>query len=440
MKHLATWTSRTMRLLYLAAALLVLLEQGQSQQLDLTGDANEGLSSEQKREQAEDEGDEPSHQFKATRDWKEVQPGEVLPRGVHVRLNLQTGRTEAKLLEKEEPGESQKRTDSSNEGPLLLEKAKDDPSTNAPRKSLRAWRVEELKWRAEELKREMSNLNLKAKSDSEILKGLLLHYQNATTAGKEPLLRDMEFLVHQYDTAVDFIRMDGLLVIAPDLNSTSDTLRELVAFTLGSALQGNPPVQNAVLEFGLLPHLLRLVAIDRSSRVRSRCLFALSCLVRNLPTAQEAFMHHGGLSILAGFFATSSSSSPKLKIKAVTLVYDILMEQRLREISGQADVSKWEGDIKLYGFCSFVPELLQSSDVDVQEKVVQAMLSLEEICYKEFQVHLPRLRSLFEMYQRQIPSESEPERLEEVSAFLYGLFYSLSQLLHFLEKEQKDEL
>lgn len=44
--------------------------------------------------------------------------------------------------------------------------------------------------------------------------------------------------VLQYDTAVDFIRMDGLLVIVPDLNSTSETLRELVAFTLGSALQG----------------------------------------------------------------------------------------------------------------------------------------------------------------------------------------------------------
>lgn len=414
-----------MRLLYLAAALLVLLEQGQSQQLDLTVAANEGLSSEQKREQAEDEGDEPSRQFKATREWQEVQPDEVLPRGVHVRLNLQTGRIEAKLLEREEPGESQKPT---------------DLSTNVPEESLHARRREELKWRAEEFKREMSSLMLKAKSDSEIVKGLLLHYQNATTAGKEPLLRDLEFLVHQYDTAVDFIRMDGLLIIAPDLNSTSDTLRELVAFTLGSALQGNPQVQNAVLEFGLLRPLLRLVAIDRSSRVRSRCLFALSCLVRNLPAAQEAFMHHGGLTVLAGFFATSSSSSPKLKIKAVTLVYDLLMEQRLRQIAGQADVSKLEGNIQLYGFCSFVPELLQSPDIDVQEKVVLAMLSLVETCHKEFQVHLPRLRALLEIYQRQMPSDSEPESLEQVSAFLYGLFYSLSQLLHFLEMKQKDEL
>ncbi|KAG0409805.1 hypothetical protein HPB47_013063 [Ixodes persulcatus] len=65
-----------MRLLCLAAALLVLLERGQSQQHDLTVAANEGVSAEQEREQAEDEEDEPARQFKATREWQEVQPAQ----------------------------------------------------------------------------------------------------------------------------------------------------------------------------------------------------------------------------------------------------------------------------------------------------------------------------------------------------------------------------
>ncbi|EEC05265.1 sil1, putative [Ixodes scapularis] len=320
-----------MRLLCLAAALLVLLERGQTQQHDLTVAANEGASAEQEREQAEDEEDEPARHFKATREWQEVQPGEVLPRGVHVRLNLETGRREAKRLDDEEPGESQKRTDVSKEGRLLLEEAKDDSSKSLPEKPRAAWR-------AEEFKKKMSSLKLKAKSDSEIVRGLLDHYRNATAAGKEPLLRDLEYLVHQYDTAVDFIRMDGLLVIVPDLNSTSETLRELVAFTLGSALQG----------------------------------------------LQEG--------------------------------------------------------IQLYGFCSLVPELLQSPDVDAQEKVVQAMLSLAEICHKEFQVHLPRLHSLLNAYQREVHSESQLKTLEQTSDYFEGLLHSLSQLLDSLERKQKDEL
>uniref|UniRef100_A0A6B0V0P3 Putative sil1 protein endoplasmic reticulum chaperone n=1 Tax=Ixodes ricinus TaxID=34613 RepID=A0A6B0V0P3_IXORI len=189
-----------MRLLCLAAALLVLLERGQSQQHDLTVAANEGVSAEQEREQAEDEEDEPARQFKATREWQEVQPGEVLPRGVHVRLNLETGRREAKRLDDEEPGESQKRTDVSNEGRLLLEEAKDDSSTSLPEKPRAAWR-------AEEFKKKMSSLKLKAKSDSEIVRGLLDHYRNATAAGKEPLLRDLEFLVHQVQLGPPFIRV-----------------------------------------------------------------------------------------------------------------------------------------------------------------------------------------------------------------------------------------
>lgn len=422
-----------MRLLCLAAALLVLLERGQTQQHDLTVAANEGASAEQEREQAEDEEDEPARHFKATREWQEVQPGEVLPRGVHVRLNLETGRREAKRLDDEEPGESQKRTDVSKEGRLLLEEAKDDSSKSLPEKPRAAWR-------AEEFKKKMSSLKLKAKSDSEIVRGLLDHYRNATAAGKEPLLRDLEYLVHQYDTAVDFIRMDGLLVIVPDLNSTSETLRELVAFTLGSALQGNPQVQSSVLEFGLLPQLLRLVAMDPSSRVRSRCLFALSCLVRHLPAAQEALMHHGGLTVLAGLFAMGSSSSAKLQLKAVTLIHDLLVEQRLRQGDDHAQVNKLQEGIQLYGFCSLVPELLQSPDVDAQEKVVQAMLSLAEICHKEFRVHLPRLHSLLNAYQREVHSESQLKTLEQTSDYFEGLLHSLSQLLDSLERKQKDEL
>uniref|UniRef100_A0A090X8Y2 Putative sil1 protein endoplasmic reticulum chaperone n=1 Tax=Ixodes ricinus TaxID=34613 RepID=A0A090X8Y2_IXORI len=245
-----------MRLLCLAAALLVLLERGQSQQHDLTVAANEGVSAEQEREQAEDEEDEPARQFKATREWQEAQPGEVLPRGVHVRPNLETGRREAKRLDDEEPGESQKRTDVSNEGRLLLEEAKDDSSTSLPEKPRAAWR-------AEEFKKKMSSLKLKAKSDSEIVRGLLDHYRNATAAGKEPLLRDSEFLVHQYDTAVDFIRIGWTSwFIVPD---TQFYLRNIAGtggiLRLGSALQGNPQVQSSVLEFGLLPQLLRIVAI-----------------------------------------------------------------------------------------------------------------------------------------------------------------------------------
>ncbi|KAH7981792.1 hypothetical protein HPB52_001102 [Rhipicephalus sanguineus] len=280
---------------------------------------------------------------------------------------------------------------------------------------------------------------MEAKSESEILYHLLENYRNATEAGKEALLRDMEFLVHQYDRAVDFVIMGGLLAIAPDLNSTSDAVRELVAHTLGSALQGNPKVQRTVLGQGLLPQLLRLIVLDSSARVRLRCLFALSCLVRQLPEAQEALLHHGGLTVLAGLF-TAPDSSTKLQLKAVTLLHDLVVEQRLRHESGQPTDSQLTQSIQLHGFCSLVPRLLQSSDIDVQEKVVQAMAALAEVCLEEFQKHVPALQTLLGNYQRQAHREHSSEDADQAADYYEGLLHSVSQLLDTLQRKQKDEL
>ena len=40
--------------------------------------------------------------FKATDRWQEIKPGQSIPPGLHVRVDLQTGMKEAKLLSNEE--------------------------------------------------------------------------------------------------------------------------------------------------------------------------------------------------------------------------------------------------------------------------------------------------------------------------------------------------
>ena len=39
----------------------------------------------------------------ATNEWQRVKPNQGIPPGLHVRLNIQTGEKEAKLLDKNEP-------------------------------------------------------------------------------------------------------------------------------------------------------------------------------------------------------------------------------------------------------------------------------------------------------------------------------------------------
>ena len=38
----------------------------------------------------------------ATNEWKKVKPNQAIPPGLHVRINIQTGEREAKLLDKTE--------------------------------------------------------------------------------------------------------------------------------------------------------------------------------------------------------------------------------------------------------------------------------------------------------------------------------------------------
>lgn len=41
-------------------------------------------------------------EFVATNEWKPIKEGQAIPKGLHVRLNLETGQKEAKLMDNDE--------------------------------------------------------------------------------------------------------------------------------------------------------------------------------------------------------------------------------------------------------------------------------------------------------------------------------------------------
>lgn len=103
--------------------------------------------------------------------------------------------------------------------------------------------------------------------------------------------------------------------ILPELNSTAPQIRSIAAHLIGSAAQSNPKVQIALLEGGVVPILLKVIVLDPDINVKSRALFALSCLVRNFPTAQYHFLEEGGLSVFGNIFAKKADSDV-LKLQA----------------------------------------------------------------------------------------------------------------------------
>lgn len=56
-------------------------------------------------------------------------------------------------------------------------------------------------------------------------------------------------------------------VILPTLTSNSTTLRTMSAKVLGAAVQNNGFVQIAALKAGVIPHLLRNIALEKDFEV-----------------------------------------------------------------------------------------------------------------------------------------------------------------------------
>ena len=69
-----------------------------------SGGANDDDSDILVIEDFEEKSEEQWDVFVATKEWQVVEEGQVIPPGLHVRMNLQTGLKEAKLLEDEEVG------------------------------------------------------------------------------------------------------------------------------------------------------------------------------------------------------------------------------------------------------------------------------------------------------------------------------------------------
>ena len=242
------------------------------------------------------------------------------------------------------------------------------------------------------------------------MKEYFIHAGNAEI--QLSVLTDIEYYVHQYDNAQDFVKMGGFKqIVLPALNSTHPSIRSEAAFILGSSMQSNPTVQVAALEAGVLPKLLLLLSSDEDFSVKKRSLYAISSLVRHFPIAQMQLIDYGGFSVFRNLFEKSSFEYGKLHVKVVTLLQDLVMEQKLieSEKDSGADVSNLRLSklVSELGFCKLIPELLvvtshDKRDVrhdlssavnvdfplrpehDILEKVLNAMLILSDSCRSEF--------------------------------------------------------
>uniref|UniRef100_A0A8C3J3S1 Nucleotide exchange factor SIL1 n=1 Tax=Calidris pygmaea TaxID=425635 RepID=A0A8C3J3S1_9CHAR len=339
--------------------------------------------------------------FYPTHQWQTLRPGQAVPAGSHVRLNLQTGEREAKLPDGEN-GKSDTRderrrkrlgkvdVDSNSFTSQELKKAlaKMKESEKAERKVRKQFPVRKKFRPIEQLKEEFEKLNVKMETDYEIMVKLISKFNSSASTLDEKVaaLYDLEYYVHQVDNAKDFLSMGGLQLVIEGLNSTEAALKENAAFVLGAALSSNPKVQIESIEGGALQKLLVILATDQPLAVKKKALFALSSMLRHFPYAQQQFLKLGGLQVLRSLFRQKGMET--LYVRVVTLLYDLIMEKE-ELLSCEEKIQQYR-QVKLVpavveqDWCVVVSNLLATPEHDTREKVLKTVGVLMAFCKERY--------------------------------------------------------
>ncbi|XP_065088837.1 nucleotide exchange factor Sil1 [Ochlerotatus camptorhynchus] len=292
-------------------------------------------------------------QFIATEEWQEIQEGQPIPQGLHVRINLQTGMKEAKLLEKEDnntqstaslstvPGEGLQ--DHGGGGSALpydnIGKLK-EALENIPGDDFK-FNEEELKKvnqkykTYEQIKQELKEVNLEVKSDSDIMGALFERFEgilksknqaeSTVKAQLDVMFEDLLYLVHQIDNAIEFIDRQGIeKIIWPSLNQTESSLKIHGFKLLGTVVQNNPKAKVALFERNGGSILLTKLSQSSNSEEISAGLYAFGALLRKFPYAQSELLNPHGYSLL--FDVLDKKIELRVKVKIVKLITDLVQD------------------------------------------------------------------------------------------------------------------
>ncbi|TWW55889.1 Nucleotide exchange factor SIL1 [Takifugu flavidus] len=340
--------------------------------------------------------------------WQTLKPGQAVPAGSHVKLNLQTGQQEVRLGEEQLKYWTQDHRErektyvfSPNELKRAMKKIKEDmkmADKDTEKRGSMTTKFHSL----EELKKDIAQLDLLVETDFQIIKRLLeqLNSSLSTTEQKLHILHELEYLVHQVDNGQTLCTLGGFQLILKCLNSSDVKLQESSASVLGSALASNPVVQVRAVESGALQTLLTLLATTHPQQVKKKHLcYVISRMHRVISCHMEGFKSYQNYlgQMKVEFCELISQAEQKT-------VHDPSHDKLVRQY---AEVSL-KGDLLENGWCSLVPQQLKSSEHDYREKTLRALLVMAPVCldqYRSDDFLLESLISLGDQYHGMVQAE-----------------------------------
>lgn len=330
-------------------------------------------------------------------DFKTLPPnlGQRIPKGLHVRMNLQSGLKEAKLLDENE-AEQTTNADVHGAGNLKI-----SALTEVKDQSLRPEAVAKIKEHFKSYKEIREELgDLVPKTDAEVLTGLMEDIRNLSDVKENSkyrlmaIMEDLEYLAHQYDNALEFARQGGFKhVILKNLNSSDSEILKQTLKLLGALVQNNAKMQIHALENGCVDFVLRILQNNADVGVKRRAVFALGGMIRRFPHAQLDFMQKGGLNIFLNLFDMHET---QLHLRLATLINDLIEEYKeaIKDIKNPDYVEKAKQYSKVdllsrleeEKWCQnlnnvlFGVVIVDRYDHDAIEKILSAILGVVDTC------------------------------------------------------------
>lgn len=393
--------------------------------------------------------------FFPTKDWQEVKPGQAIPKGLHVRLNMETGHREAKLMEgdgglkywSQEGKQGIINTDKKYFTPEDLKKALkefkvnkiDDEDTE---------RIEEVKKKYksyEELKKDLEGLQMDIKTDRETILELtsMLNSSSLDTTERVDVMETLLDYLHQIDNAILFCDTGGMKLVIQSLNDSSAETRSISSAILATSLQNNPKVKVYCIKEGVLHHFVRALSTEVELPVKKKLLFALSAMVRNFPYAQTKFGELGGFSVLAKLFTMpdSTADATKLSERTLTLVVDLLEEHQSvtkdnKHHSSEELLTQYQNfplveHLLQNGFCeivgNFLENLPQREFESTTEVILKAAMKLKDPCFQQFKGHAVKFKSLHDNLLKLYHQDTEFDFYRDLSEVAKTMFLFLME-------------
>lgn len=365
---------------------------------------------------------------------------------MHVRLNLQTGLKEAKLLDENELEEITNADDVhtvvQSAGNLEISALTEVHDQNVRLNPEEIEKIKEHFKTYKEIKEEWGDLL--PKTDAEILTGLLEEIRKCTNKNQRiALMEDLEFLAHQYDNALEFARQGGFKdVILLNLNSSDPEILKQTLKLLGSLVQNNAKMQIQALEAGCLDVVLRILNNNPDVGVKNRAVFALGGIIRRFPHAQLDFMEKGGLSVFLKLFDLHET---RLHIRIATLINDLIQEynEAVKDVKSPDYVLKVQqylkvdllGKLEAERWCQNLNNLLfgvvivDRYDHDSIEKALTAILGVADTCPTSMISVMTGLEQQYETLQKE---DSADEYFSKLRTLCWNILIKL--------KKKRDEL